>query len=60
MFGCCGAESRKFKTKQGEFDQARIDQLVAEKQKAGWSAGSIERLRQCSCPCHKDGMQVLC
>ena len=60
MIGCCGAESSKFKTQQGEIDRARLDRLVAEKQKAGWSAKGIDRLRRCSCLCHNDGVRILC
>lgn len=60
MLGCCGAERRKFKNEQGQLDQARFDKLVAEKKAAGWSDARVEKLRQCSCPCHQDGSQVLC
>jgi hypothetical protein len=27
---------------------------------AGWTEAQVENLRQCSCPCHGDGSQVLC
>lgn len=60
MFGCCGAESRKFKNERGEIDQVRLDKLATEKQAAGWDEAKVEELRQCSCPCHQDGKQVLC
>lgn len=60
MFGCCGAERRKFRTEQGQLDQARLDKLATEKMAAGWTEAQVENLRQCSCPCHGDGSQVLC
>tara|TARA_R110002124_G_scaffold128157_5_gene288563 strand:+ start:295 stop:477 length:183 start_codon:yes stop_codon:yes gene_type:complete len=60
MFGCCGAERQKFKNGQGQLDQARLDKLTAEKKEAGWIDARVEKLRQCSCPCHEDGSHVLC
>lgn len=60
MLGCCGAERRKFKNEQGQIDQARLDELVTDKNAAGWCDARVEKLRQCSCPCHEDGSHVLC
>lgn len=60
MFGCCGAERRKFKSEQGRLDHVRLDKLVTEKKTAGWTDSQVEKVRQCSCPCHQDGSQVLC
>lgn len=60
MFGCCGAERLKFKDEQGQIEQARLDKLATELKAAGWIEARVEKLRQCSCPCHQDGSQVLC
>lgn len=60
MFGCCGAELRKFKDEKGQIDHIRLDRIVTEKKSAGWSDEQIEKLRQCSCPCHEDGSVTLC
>ncbi len=60
MLGCCGAERRKFKNEQGQLDQTRLDKLANEKKAADWSDQRVEKLRECSCPCHEDGSHVLC
>lgn len=60
MFGCCGAEKRKFKSEHGQLDQARLDKLATERKTAGWSDARVKKLRQCPCACHQDGLHVRC
>ncbi|MBD8614937.1 hypothetical protein [Pseudomonas sp. CFBP 13719] len=60
MIGCCGAESSKFKDKDGNIDQERLNEIAAKKESQGWAPESALRLQKCSCPCHQDGMHVMC
>ncbi|CRN69042.1 hypothetical protein AX279_17725 [Pseudomonas sp. J237] len=60
MLGCCGAERAKFKSRSGEIDQLRLEQLVAEKKKAGWPEQRLDKLKKCFCTCHTDGMNTYC
>ena len=60
MIGCCGAQRAKFKSRSGEVDQARLDRIVAEKEKAGWVVSRVEKLKGCPCACHFDGNNVYC
>lgn len=60
MRGCCGAESQKFKTKDGEIDRERLSKLVADKRQSGWSETQLQRLERCDCICHCDGVICRC
>lgn len=60
MLGCCGAESQKFRTKDGEVDRERLDQLKAAYRAAGCTEEQLQLVEQCTCPCHQDGMVVMC
>ena len=60
MFGCCGAERKKFVTASGEVDQHRLDAVLDEGREQGWSEVRADCVSECSCCCHHDGVDVLC
>ena len=60
MLGCCGAESTKFIDKDHKVDQERFKVLSEKKKSQGWTDSNVEHLMQCACPCHQDGMVVMC
>lgn len=60
MFGCCGSESKKFKSEKGVVDQERLEKIVAPMKEAGWSESRIEAVARCTCECHTDGIICMC
>lgn len=60
MNGCCGGESLKFKTEAGEIDEKRLEESSEKLKAAGWPDTDIAWVKRCDCPCHQDGLQVLC
>lgn len=60
MFGCCGLESVKFRDKDNGIDQKRVEKIASDRKEKGWKGEDTERLKRCTCPCHRDGMQVMC
>jgi hypothetical protein len=60
MIGCCPKSQKKFKTADGSIDQARFDKIVEEMQKAQTPQRLIDKTKDCSCPCHRDGARCLC
>ncbi len=56
MFGCCGYESHKFKNKNGEIDENRlnaslesIDKKVLDKDECDITKNGV---KECDCACH--------
>ncbi|ORL53064.1 hypothetical protein B7H18_03515 [Pseudomonas putida] len=60
MFGCCGAESLKFKSPSEEIDHRRLNELFAALKGQGWNVQQVAEVEKCNCPCHVDGRQVMC
>lgn len=60
MFGCCGAEGVKFKTMEGAIDVARLNKLLNDMREAGLDEKHLERMKECECLCHQDGITCLC
>lgn len=60
MIGCCGCEAEKFKSSMDEVDERRLAVLVERLKVEGCTPEQIERVRQCDCGCHVDGLCVLC
>lgn len=60
MFGCCGAESLKFKSSSEEADPRRLNELTEALKGQGWNVQQTAKVEKCTCPCHVDGRQVMC
>ncbi len=60
MFGCCGAESLKFKSPSEEIDHRRLNEVVEALKGQGWNVQQVAEVERCNCPCHVDGRQVMC
>jgi len=64
MMGCCGLESQKIRNKDGKINEKKLELLresLAEKaSNAEKYCQTLGRIKECSCPCHVDGMTVLC
>lgn len=60
MFGCCGSERAKFRNADNQVDQKRLAEIANDRKAKGWNDERTERLKRCTCPCHQDGMQVMC
>lgn len=59
MFGCCGYIG-KLRDSEGVVDSNRIDEIVSEKKREGWSELEIADIAECTCPCHVDGITCVC
>lgn len=64
MIGCCGKELVKFRTRGGKVDNERLSTLeerVNREAKSEHLAQEIlNNIKQCDCPCHIDGTNILC
>lgn len=60
MFGCCGHESKKFRKEDGKIDHVRFARVAESARKAGLTDQQVERIAQCRCPCHTDGVVCMC
>lgn len=64
MFGCCGLESRKFVTDEGNVDKGRLEVLVQNIKNSDrpeeHKQRFISEVTECTCACHIDGAWVMC
>jgi hypothetical protein len=60
MFGCCHAIRVKFQDEAGRSTPARLDELMRQLLNARLKPAQIEFVKQCTCPCHRDGINCMC
>jgi hypothetical protein len=68
MMGCCLASGRKFIDREASVDRGRLKAICddLEERFAGKEMPSqaqdriLAQVRECDCPCHKDGINCLC
>jgi len=52
MFGCCQYILQKFITAAGEIDKERLEKIAPKDDQF--------KSKPCSCPCHQDGVAMMC
>lgn len=68
MMGCCSMSGRKFINSKGSIDQERLEsvchdlaeRLTVKKIPQEVKDSLLTTVRECDCPCHKDGINCLC
>jgi len=61
MIACCGLTCEKFIDKDGNVDKDKIEELIEKSLDSEYpvTGKSAEQTRQCRCPCHVEGQQVI-
>ena len=60
MFGCSGFDQKKFKNNDGSIDEERLKKLAEDAKKSGCTEKGFERVANCRCLCHRDGVMCMC